>query len=82
MSALDYVYVSCFVPPSVAILLCGDVLIKRRGERPLLLGNVSQSYISRQGAPVSFSQVTPSTFLLSADWLMYLCQCLSLLAHY
>ncbi len=27
-----------------------------------LLGNVSQSCISRQGAPVSFSQVTPSTF--------------------
>lgn len=27
-----------------------------------LLGNVSQSSISRQGAPVSFSQVIPSTF--------------------
>lgn len=27
-----------------------------------LLGNVSQSCISRQGAPVSFSQVTPSSF--------------------
>lgn len=26
------------------------------------LGNVSQSCISRQGAPVSFSQVSPSTF--------------------